>query len=81
MIEIFEPRWRDRTVLIAKFRVGGTNSDIKIKILKSSLAGEYIVPKEALQTAKSHTMMSKQGQPISMYVVPIDSLRKVDNGV
>lgn len=35
MIEIWEPRWKDKVVLIAKFKIKESNTTQKIKFTKT----------------------------------------------
>lgn len=76
MIEIWEPRWHDRTVLIAEFKCPRTG-DFEIKILKSkAVEGTYIVKEEVFKNAKRELMKTKKGVMMKMVVVPLDELIK-----
>ena len=47
MVEIFEPRYRDRCILIAKFKIC-PGYPMQIKILKGSYKGKYKIPAKVL---------------------------------
>lgn len=76
-ITVFEPRYRDRVVLLAKYRLPKDDL-IQVKITKGAYKGLYEVKAEDIRAAKSETMMSKQGQPIAMKAVPLDKLVAVE---
>jgi len=68
MITIWEPRWHDRVVLIAKHKVsGGLN---KIKFTKGSLAGKVY---EAEGSMIRKCPQDSNGK-ITCYAVPLDKL-------
>lgn len=73
LIEIWQPRWRDRTVLLATYKVANDN---KIVFTKTpSMPGSYYVS-GAVAKACPVTMNGK----IKCYAVPIDKLSKLDDG-
>ena len=74
-IDIWEPRYRDKTVLIAKFRVEGDDG-VDIKISRGDYRGLYHVPAEVFKTAKIEDMARKMGGYIQVYIVPLDKLIK-----
>lgn len=71
MIEIWEPRWRDRKVLIAKYKVykGRMN---RIKITGGAAKGIYKMSGIAIT---SYPIESNGVLPC--YAVPLDKLTKV----
>lgn len=77
MIEIWEPRYRDRTVLIAAYRLRD-GEDAHIKITKGYYAGNYTVPKEAIKTAVREKMETRKGGDITVVVIPLANLVKED---
>ncbi len=75
VIEIWQPRWKDRKVLIAKFRVGTHN---KIVFTKApSLDANYY-----MSGAKILTYPLETNGKIPCYAVPLDELEilEVENG-
>lgn len=74
-LEIFEPRYRDRTVLLAKYKLRA-GEDARIKIVKGYYAGNYTIPSEVVASASMETMKTKRGGEISVVVVPLDKLVK-----
>lgn len=75
MIEIFEPRYRDRTVLIAAYKVRA-GENVKIKILKGYYAGDYVIDSGVIKDASREKMKTKRGGEITVLVVPLDKLTK-----
>lgn len=75
MFEIWEPRYHDKTVLLAQYRLHG-NEDVDVKIVKGFYAGKYKVSAEDIRNAKRETMKTKRGEEITMVVVPLDKLVK-----
>lgn len=73
LIDIWQPKWKNRTVLIAKHKVGLHN-----KILFSrtpSMPGEYYVSGE---TVKKHNI-TNNGK-IDCYEVPLSELSPLEEG-
>lgn len=75
MIEIRSPRYRDRVVLLAKYRLPcGTGVDVKI--LYGAYKGVYYVSNEAICQSPVESMTTKQGKQIAMRAVPIDAMER-----
>lgn len=70
-IEIWQPRWRDRVVLIAKYKVGQHNvvSFTKAK----SMPGEYYISGESVRSYPTDT-----NGTLECYAVPLDALEKLE---
>lgn len=67
VIDIWQPRWKDRKVLIAKWKVGQHN---KITFSKTkSMPGEYYLPGETVRKCP----LESNGK-IQCYAVPMDEL-------
>lgn len=66
-IEIWQPRWKDRTVMLAKFKVG-THNEITFTKTKS-LPETYYISGE-----KARTFPLEPNGKILCYCVPIDEL-------
>ena len=78
MIEIKEPRYRDRTCLLAKYRLP-CGQDVMVKILKGAYAGTYKVTNEVICNAAEESMKTKAGASIQMRAVPLDEMEKIDD--
>ena len=79
MIEIWEPRYRDKTVLLADYRLRA-GEDAKIKIVKGYYSGNYKVDGDTLAIAERETMKTKKGGEITVVIVPLDKLVKEEDG-
>lgn len=77
-ISIWEPRYHDRKVLIAKYKVP-KDSDIDIEIIKGAYRGKYHISEDVLKEADEDIMMSKAGNKITMVAIPLDKLERRDN--
>lgn len=75
-ISIIEPRYRDRSVLLARYRLPA-GQDVRISIQKGAYKGEYKVTSETICNSPIETMMSRQGKPISMRAIPLDKLERI----
>ena len=79
LIQIHAPRWKDRTVLVAKWRVETLN---EIEILAARKDGtryfpsKYEITGAELMKYPIHHMTTSNGQTAEMLVVPIDDLVK-----
>lgn len=78
MITIRHPRYRDRKVLLARFRIP-CGKGVQIKILEGSYKGIYNVSSKVICSSPVETMTTKTGRPISMRAVDLDNLERVDD--
>lgn len=78
MIEILSPRYRDRTILIAPWKIAyGHPAGITIKY--GAYKGDYTAPWKALKNASTTQIKTKTGKLLDMLVVSLDDLeRKYD---
>lgn len=67
VIDIWQPRWKDRTVLIAKFKVGTHNEIVFSKT--PSLPDKYYLSGERIRSYPTNN-----NGKIECYVVPLDDL-------
>lgn len=76
MIKIKEPRYRDRKVLVARYRIpcGG---GVTIEILKGSYKGVYKVSNEDICSSDIESMQTRNGTTISMRAIPLDKLERI----
>lgn len=76
MIDIKAPRYRDRVVLLAKYRLPcGTGVDVRI--LYGAYKGVYHVSNEVICQSPVEPMTTKQGKQIAMRAVPLDKMERV----
>lgn len=76
MIIIKSPRYRDRTVLLAKYKLA-CGQGATVKILYGAYKGTYKVSNEAIINSPVEGMETKQGQIIAMRAVPLDALERI----
>lgn len=75
MIDIKAPRYRDRVVLLAKYRLPcGTGVDVRI--LYGAYKGVYHVSNEVICQSPVEPMTTKQGKQIAMRAVPLDKMER-----
>lgn len=76
MIDIKAPRYRDRVVLLAKYRLPcGTGVDVRI--LYGAYKGVYHVSNEVICQSPVEPMTTKQGEQIAMRAVPLDKMERI----
>lgn len=76
MIEIKSPRYRDRTVLLARYRLPAGQS-VDVKILYGAYKGLYKVSNNTIVNSPIEDMKTKTGQMLSMRAVPLDSMERL----
>lgn len=76
MIKVKAPRYRDRVVLLARYKLpcGG---DVEVEIQEGAYAGIYWLKNEDIIKAPIESMNSRYGKSISMRAVPLDALERV----
>ena len=72
MIKIKEPRYRDRKVLVARYRIG-CGEGLTIEIQK----GSYKVSNEDICASDIESMKTRNGSSISMRAIPLDKLERI----
>lgn len=77
MITIKSPRYRDRTVLLARYRLP-CGQDVQVKILYGAYKGIYNVSNDVICNSPIEGMETKQGKIIAMRAVPIDAMERVE---
>lgn len=77
MIEIKSPRYHDRVVLIARYRLA-QNYNPTIKILYGAYKGVYRVSNEVICRSPIETMRTRSGQDIQMRAVSLDDLERIE---
>ena len=76
MIEVFEPRYRDRVVLLAKYRLQEGRDQV-VRITKGAYKGDYMVTWEDIKNAKDDVMSSKTGFEVKLKAVALDKLKPI----
>lgn len=76
MIDIKSPRYRDRTVLLARYRLVG-GSSVDVRILYGAYKGIYRVTNETICKSPIETMRTRSGQELSMRAIPIDEMERI----
>lgn len=76
MIEIRAPRYRDRVVLLAKYRLP-CGAGVDVKILYGAYKGIYHVSNKAICESPIEPMTTKHGKQIQMRAVPLDKMERV----
>lgn len=76
MIKIWQPRWKDRRVLIARYRIPA-GQDFEIEITQSAAKGIYRVPNSLICKSPIEVMKTKTGKEIQMRAVPLDELERI----
>lgn len=77
MIDIKAARYRDRVVLLAKYRLPcGTGVDVRI--LYGAYKGTYHVSNKAICESPIELMTTKQGKQIQMRAVPLDKMERIE---
>lgn len=76
MIVIWQPRWRDRKVLIARYRIP-SGQDFEIEIKQSAAKGKYRVTNELVCKSAIESMRTKTGKMIQMRAVALDELERI----
>ena len=76
MIEIWEPRYKDRKVLIAKYRIP-CGTDFKIRIKKGAYKGIYLVRNSVVVSSAEEKMKARSGADIAIRAVPIEQLERL----
>lgn len=71
LIDIWQPRWKDRRVLIAKYKVG-THNEITFSKTKSLEGSFYISGNDIIK----HPL--ETNGTIACYAVPLDDLEKLE---
>ena len=77
MINIKSPRYRDRTVLLARYRLP-CGQDVKVKITEGAYKGIYNVTNDVICKSPIEGMKTKQGKIIAMRAVPLDAMERVE---
>jgi hypothetical protein len=75
-IKIKEPRYRDRSVLLARYRLPA-GQNVEVEIQKGAYAGKYKCTNEVICSAPIESMLTKRGQKLSMRAIPLNKLERI----
>ena len=75
MIEVWQPRYHDRVVLLARYRLP-CGQDVDLRIKSGAYKGEYRVPNSVITKSPIELMTTKGGRTIQMRVVSLDELER-----
>lgn len=75
-IKIKEPRYRDRTILVARYRIP-CGKDFMVEIEKGSYTGLYKVTNEVVCKSAIDSFKTKQGKVLSVRAIKIDDLERI----
>lgn len=73
IIRILEPRWHDRTVLVADWKLADNNY---VLIEHSDFPDAFYLTKKRAQEFPIQKMETKGGKMVEMRVIPIEELQK-----
>lgn len=76
MIEIWEPRYKDMTLLIKSSRLT-PGKDAMINVTKGSKAGVYLLPGEIISSLGTE-IKTYGGRDIKFTIAPLSKLKKVE---
>ena len=77
MIKVKAPRYRDRTVLLARYRLPA-GQGVDVEILTGAYKGVYKVSNQAIINSPIEGMETKSGKIIAMRAVPLDAMERVE---
>jgi len=78
MITIKQPRYHDRKVLIARYKIP-CGKGVTIKILEGAYKGTYTVSNDVICASPIETLTTRYGEPISMRAIALDNLDRMEN--
>ena len=78
MIIIKSPRYHDRTVLIARYKIP-CGHDVTVEITEGSYKGIYKVTNDVICSSPIETMTTRYGKSISMRAVDLDNLERLED--
>lgn len=78
MIKIWAPRYHDRKVLVARYKLPcGTGVDLEIQ--KGACKGFYHASSELIAKSPIESMRTKSGGTIQVRAIPLDELERKKN--
>lgn len=80
MINILEPRYHDRCVLIARYKIP-CGKDIEVNILRGSYKGLYKIKNEDICKSPVEGLKTRAGKMMPVRAVSLDKLERVEEWV
>lgn len=77
MIKIWQPRYKDKIVLIATYKIV-SGKDTEFEITEGYYKGKYIAPWSVVKDCAIENKPTRSGHKMDFTVVPIKDLVKVD---
>lgn len=77
MITVKSPRYHDKTVLLARYRLP-CGQGVTVKILYGAYKGLYRVSNDTIINSPIEGMETKTGHVIAMRAVPLDALERIE---
>lgn len=78
MIQIWQPRYHDRKVLVAEYKIPH-GAGIDIEITQGAMKGQYHATHETIMASKLESMKCKSGGTIGVRAIPLDLLERKDS--
>lgn len=78
MIKIKAPRYRDRVVLIARYKLTA-GRDAEVEIMSGAYAGTYKIKNSDIVASPIELMRTRNGSSIQMRAVSLDKLERKEN--
>lgn len=75
MITVKAPRYHDRKLLVARYRIPCGQS-IDVEILYGAYKGIYHIPNEVICKSPIESMKTRTGRSISMRAISLDDLER-----
>lgn len=76
-IKIREPRYRDRAVLVARYKIG-CGQDVTIEILSGAYKGFYKAKNEDVVNSPLEKLKTKNGSAIDVRAIPLDKFERIE---
>lgn len=76
MIKIGTPRYHDRIVSVARYKIP-CGQDFEIEILHGAYAGVYKVRNEVVINSNIGYITSRNGNKVAMREIPLDKLERI----
>ena len=77
IVKIIEPRYRDMTVLLARFKLP-PGQDVNVQILKGARKGLYLAKSVDICNSPVESMKTRRGSTISIRAVPLEKLVRIE---
>lgn len=77
MIEIGTPRYHDRILSIAVYKIP-QGIDFPVRILEGAFAGTYLVRSKVVNQSNIGYIKSRDGQKVAMREIPLDRLERIE---